>query len=75
MKKIIACLLVFFGLTSAYGQKSYEDVDVKEFAELVADSSVVVLDVRTAEEFAEGHINLKGGILAWIDEKMPVSKE
>ena len=127
MKKIIACLLALFGLTSAYGQKSYEDVDVKEFAELIADSSVVVLDVRTAEEFAEGHIeravnidikeegflakakttlstdrmiavycrsgrrsadacdklsaegfrvvNLKGGILAWIDEKMPVSKE
>ena len=127
MRKIIACLLAVFGLTSAYGQKGYEDVDVKEFAELVADSSVVVLDVRTAEEFAEGHIgrainidikgedflakaksalpkdrmiavycrsgrrsadacdklsaegfrvvNLKGGILAWIDEKMPVSKE
>ena len=127
MKKIIACLLTLFGLTSAYGQKSYEDVDVKEFAELIADSCVVVLDVRTAEEFAEGHIeravnidikedgflmeaksalstdrmiavycrsgrrsadacdklsaegfkvvNLKGGILAWIDEKMPVSKE
>ena len=127
MRKIIACLLAVFGLTSAYGQKGYEDVGVKEFAELVADSSVVVLDVRTAEEFAEGHIgravnidikgedflakvqsalpkdrmiavycrsgrrsadacdklsaegfrvvNLKGGILAWIDEKMPVSKE
>ena len=127
MKKIIACLLAFFGLISVYGQKSYEDVDVKEVAELIADSCVVVLDVRTAEEFAEGHIeravnidikeedfltkakttlstdrmiavycrsgrrsadacdklsaegfkvaNLKGGILAWIDEKMPVSKE
>ena len=127
MRKIIACLLAVFGLTSAYGQKGYEDVCMKEFAELVADSSVVVLDVRTAEEFAEGHIgrainidikgedflakaksalpkdrmiavycrsgrrsadacdklsaegfrvvNLKGGILAWIDEKMPVSKE
>ena len=127
MKKIIACLLALFGLTSAYGQKSYKDVGVKEFAELIADSSVVVLDVRTAEDFAEEHIgrainidikeesfltkakttlstdrmiavycrsgrrsadacdklsaegfrvvNLKGGILAWTDEKMPVSKE
>ena len=56
MRKIIACLLAVFGLTSAYGQKSYEDVDVKEFAELIADSSVIVLDVRTSEEYNEGHI-------------------
>ena len=44
------------GLTSACGQKNYEDVDVKQFAEIIADTSVVVLDVRTADEFAEGHI-------------------
>ena len=56
MKKIIACLLALFSLISAYGQKGYKDVGVKEFAELISDSSVVVLDVRTAEEFAEGHI-------------------
>ena len=127
MKKIIACLLAVFGFTSAYGQKGYEDVDVKEFAKLIADSSVIVLDVRTSEEYNEGHIarainidikkddfitnvkstlhtdrmiavycrsgrrsadacnwlstegynvvNLKGGILVWVDEKMPVLKE
>lgn len=32
-----------------------------ESAELIADSNVVVLDVRTAAEFAEGHI--QGAIL------------
>ena len=127
MKKILTCLLSILGLTSAYGQKSYEDINVKEFAGLVADSSMVILDVRASEEFAEGHIaravnvdvkeddflakaksilpldkkiavycrsgrrsadacerlsadgymavNLKGGILDWIAEKMPIIKE
>ena len=126
MRKILTCLLSLLGLTSAFGQSAFENVDVKGFAELVADTSVVVLDVRTAEEFAEGHllralnvdvkksrfveqakavlpaertigvycrsgrrsamacalladegykvVNLKGGILAWTEAKMPVAK-
>ena len=61
MKKIITCLLAVLGLTSACGQGNYENVDVDGFATLIADSSVVVLDVRTAAEFAEGHI--QGAIL------------
>ena len=36
-------------------------MEVKEFAELIADSNVVILDVRKADEFAAGHI--KGAIL------------
>jgi rhodanese-related sulfurtransferase len=36
-------------------------MEVKEFAELIADSNVVILDVRKAEEFDEGHI--KGAVL------------
>jgi hypothetical protein len=47
MKKLITCLLAVLGMTSACGQKNYEDVDVTGFAELIADSSVVILDVRT----------------------------
>ena len=127
MKKIITCLLTILGLTSACGQGKYENTDVQGFAELIADSSVVVLDVRTATEYSEGHIqgaicidqgqsdflekakaalptdktiavycrsgrrsanaadrladigykcvNLKGGIMAWTAEGMPVTKE
>ena len=37
------------------------NMEVKEFAELITDSSVVILDVRKADEFAESHI--KGAIL------------
>jgi len=61
MKKIITCLLAVLGLTSACGQQNYENVSVEGFATLIADSSVVILDVRTATEFAEGHI--QGAIL------------
>ena len=56
MKKIITCLLATLGLTTACGQQSYENADINGFAELIASPDVVLLDVRTAEEFAEGHI-------------------
>lgn len=56
MKKILSCLLIVFGLTSACGQKIYEDTDVQGFAKLIADSAVIILDVRTAAEYADGHI-------------------
>jgi len=56
MKKILTCFLAVLGLNSACGQQNFENADVVAFAELVADSNVVVLDVRTAGEYAEGHI-------------------
>ncbi|MBR4729438.1 MAG: rhodanese-like domain-containing protein [Prevotella sp.] len=59
MKTILTCLLTVLGLNTACsqgGEKQYLDADVNEFAELVADTNVVVLDVRTASEFAEGHL-------------------
>ena len=52
---VIATLAVL-GLNTACGQQNYEDTDVQGFAEVVADTNVVVLDVRTASEFAEGHL-------------------
>ena len=56
MKKILTCLLAALRLTSACGQDNFENTDVQGFTELVADSNVVVLDVRTVAEFTEGHI-------------------
>ena len=56
MKRIVTCLLALLGLTSACGQANYEDVDVEGFSALIESEDVVVLDVRTAEEYAEGHI-------------------
>ena len=56
MKKIVTCLLATLGLTSACAQQNFEDVDVKKFSELIGQPSTIVLDVRTAEEFKEEHI-------------------
>ena len=61
MKKILTCLFAALGLTTACGQQNFENMEVKEFAELIADSNVVILDVRKADEFDEEHI--KGAIL------------
>jgi rhodanese-related sulfurtransferase len=56
MKRFLTCLFTALGLTTACGQQNFDNMDVKEFAELIADSNVVVLDVRKADEFVEGHI-------------------
>ena len=56
MKKILTCMMAVLGLNSACGQGNFENADVNEFAELMADTNVVVLDVRTASEFDEGHL-------------------
>ncbi len=60
MKNIITILLTALGLGTACSQ-NFENMEVEAFAELIADSSVVVLDVRTAAEYADGHI--KGAVL------------
>ena len=56
MKKTVTCLLAMLGLTTACGQASYENADANGFAELMNNPNVVVLDVRTADEFREGHL-------------------
>ena len=56
MNRILTCLLAVLGLNTACGQQNFENADVQGFAELVSDTNVVVLDVRTAEEYADGHI-------------------
>ncbi len=76
MKKILTCLLTLLGLTTACGQQNYENTDVKGFAELLGKPGVILLDVRTADEYAEGH--LQGAILVdqrqddFVDKAMQV---
>jgi L-ascorbate metabolism protein UlaG (beta-lactamase superfamily)/rhodanese-related sulfurtransferase len=47
--------------SSSEAQQNFENADVMGFSELIKDSGVVLLDVRTAAEYAEGHI--EGAIL------------
>lgn len=56
MKKIITSLLSLLGLATACGQQGFENTDVNGFAARIASEDVVLLDVRTADEFNEGHI-------------------
>ena len=49
------------GLSSACGQQNFENTDVKGFAQLMENPDVVLLDVRTQQEYDEGH--LQGAML------------
>ena len=63
MKKIISLLFICFMLT-ACGNK-YETIDTNKALELINDGAIVI-DVRTNEEYNEGHI--KGAINIPVDE-------
>ena len=55
---IMGILGTLFGLMSCNAQTAgFKTVDAKAFAKVIADTAVVVLDVRTAEEFKAGHID------------------
>ena len=57
MNRIILTLIMGFSFFGLFAQaKKFKTVDVAEFAEAVADTSYVVLDVRTPAEHSEGHI-------------------
>ena len=58
MKTIVVTLLgTILGLFGCNAQSaSFRSVNAREFAEVISDSTVFVLDVRTAEEYAAGHI-------------------
>ncbi len=81
MKKWITCLLATLGLTTACGQQNFENTDVTGFVELMNDSNVVVLDVRTASEFSEGHLvgavnvdQSKGDFVEKVKATVPTDK-
>ncbi len=60
MKRLITCLLAALGL-SACGQQNFENTDVAGFDTLIHQENVVLLDVRSQEEYAEAH--LEGALL------------
>ena len=49
---ILLCLMSFLGCKAA----DFRSVDADTFAQIIEDTTVVRLDVRTANEYAQGHI-------------------
>ena len=54
MRFLAAALLGLF--IAACGNQGYKTVEVAQFKEVIKDSSIVLVDVRTPEEFTQGHI-------------------
>ncbi|MGN0233053.1 MAG: rhodanese-like domain-containing protein [Bacteroidaceae bacterium] len=54
VKSLFGSALLLLGCHPYQG--SHERVGTEEFAQLIADTTVVRLDVRTHEEYVEGHI-------------------
>ena len=57
MKKVFLALLAALGFqVNAAAQNSFENVDVEHFERIIQSDSVQIVDVRTPEEYASGHI-------------------
>lgn len=56
MKSLFAVVLSLLGFVACSPANDVKHVTAKAAAEILAKGDVIVLDVRTADEFAEGHI-------------------
>lgn len=61
-------LLAFVGCGSNNNSKGYKNIGTKEFQQKINEENVVVLDVRTPQEVAEGYIK---GTTLFIDINSP----
>ena len=56
MKKLFSLLLAATSLVGCQSNTEFKSVNAQQFAEVIADEQVQLVDVRTPEEFSEGHI-------------------
>jgi len=57
MRKLMGILTMLCSLIGCNAQtEGFRSLSVVEFAKAIEDTTIVRLDVRTAEEYAEGHI-------------------
>lgn len=60
MKKFLLIIIAILGLScasNAHSNKSFTDMNVNQFAKFISEDGVQLLDVRTPEEYNEGHLN------------------
>lgn len=82
MKRLSFAALLCLLPVLSFAEDKVKHVDAEKAAQLVAEGKVTVLDVRTAEEFAEGHIKGAQNVdilekdfaqkLGAVDKKKPV---
>lgn len=53
---ILTLLCSLFACNAQTEAESFKSLSVEEYAKAIEDTTIVRLDVRTAEEYAEGHI-------------------
>jgi NADPH-dependent 2,4-dienoyl-CoA reductase/sulfur reductase-like enzyme len=53
---VILALIIVFVIVTKFNNRGIKHLNVENAQELVKDSTVTILDVRTPQEFAEGHI-------------------
>lgn len=57
MKRLMGIITMLCSLFGCSAQtEGFKSLTVKEYAKAIEDTAIVRLDVRTAEEFADGHI-------------------
>ena len=56
MKKLFSLLLAATSLIGCQSNTEFKSVDAQQFAEVIANKDVQLVDARTPEEFSEGHI-------------------
>ena len=73
--------MVLTGVAAACGQKNYEDADVETFAKLIESENVILLDVRSPQEYIDGHIagainidQAQGDFMTKVGQLLPKDK-
>ncbi|MGN0213953.1 MAG: rhodanese-like domain-containing protein [Muribaculaceae bacterium] len=55
-RSLFALLSCLFGAMGGCNAADFDSITPQQFQEVIADTTVQVVDARTADEFAEGHI-------------------
>ena len=56
MKHLFSLLLAAASFVGCQSDTAFKSVDAQQFAEVIANKDVQLVDARTPEEFSEGHI-------------------
>jgi rhodanese-related sulfurtransferase len=56
MKKLLTSLMLIASTFTSCNGQNYRSVNATDFEQIIKQTDIIVLDSRTAQEYAEGHI-------------------